>query len=127
MRRAIAALGLLLVVRARAEPAPAPAPAHTPPVSLATRIKRGLSERPAAGPGGIRVTRVQLYPEVVAMSDAELDAALAGDAPFPVGIVETRSHGRLLVTCHATTCTAKAGDAELVLALVDPANTSPTP
>jgi hypothetical protein len=86
--------------------------------SLSTQIKRGLSAGVRSEHGRVHITRVRLFPAVVAMSEEEIAAHLASDEPLSVGIMETREHGRLRVTCHGETCTGASGSATVELTLV---------
>ncbi|MEQ1572170.1 MAG: hypothetical protein ABMA64_41465 [Myxococcota bacterium] len=84
--------------------------------SVASRLKNGLLygiDRKS----GVKIVRVQLYPEVVAMTDAALERALAAEDWLPVGILETKADGRLRVSCHLDTCWAIAGSTRVQLRL----------
>lgn len=88
--------------------------------SLATRIKRGLATG-LVEQGDVDIESIRLFRTVVAMTDDELEAALTGDQPFPVGLIETRDHGRLRVSCHYDTCVGALGKTRVTVTLVDAA------
>jgi hypothetical protein len=85
--------------------------------SLATRLKYGLM---AGVPdrGQVRIVRVQLYESAQKLPVEELDRRLATEW-VPVGILDTRDHGRLRVTCHEDACVGQAGATTIHLQLLD--------
>lgn len=89
---------------AHAEGAEPPDPTRRP-VSLATQLKHGLQVR-AGDFGGVHLERVVLYPEVVKLSERKLEQKLNGDEWLPIGVIETRDHGRLRLACHQDRCLA---------------------
>lgn len=89
-----------------------------PVPSLSTQIKHGMAAGVRTGSGRIHITRVRLFPAVIEMSEEQIAARLASDEPLAVGIMETREHGRLRVTCHLDTCTGASGTATVEITLL---------
>jgi hypothetical protein len=87
-----------------------------PSDSLASQLKRGLLLH--ADFGEVQLERVRLYPEIIRLSDSKLELLLQQEEWLAVGVIETKSHGRLRVTCHLDRCVAESGGVSIEISLV---------
>jgi hypothetical protein len=88
-----------------------------PSDSLASQLKRGLLLH-SGDFGEVQLVRVVLYPEIIRLSDSKLELLLQQEEWLAVGVIETKSHGRLRVTCHLDRCVAESGGVSIEISLV---------
>lgn len=94
--------------------------------SLASQIKRGLVVQ-APKTHEIEMVCVRLFPEVVKLSKNKLELMLQQEEWLAVGIIETKDHGRLRMTCHADRCVASSEQVSIELMLVKAGEPTPAP
>jgi hypothetical protein len=85
-----------------------------PSDSLASQLKRGLILH-ADNFGDVQPERVRLYPEIIGLSDSKLELLLMQEEWLAIGVIETKNHGRLRLTCHMSECRAEANGVSIQL------------